>query len=254
MTLDSLAGRLYSGPVKAVSKQTGLHARFQSLGWRVFMTRAGLPSLARHRYRSVPLPLHEAPVLEDVFSQLSASDVFYDLGANLGSFSIPASHCGADVVAFEPHPSNISALEQTAISNGVAERIDVHDVAVGEETGEAELEVHSNTKAHRLQVEDEFETITVDVVRGDDYIQQQNLPTPSVIKIDIEGAEARALRGLEETIRSADCRLIYCEIHTGHVREYGDSPETVRKLLAAAGYTIETIHSRGQGEFVKATW
>lgn len=251
--MDTLTNWLYSGSIKTLSKEMGLHAKLQSLSWRVFFIRAGLSNLARHRYRSTPLPLHEAPILEDVFSQLSGSDVFYDLGANLGSFSIPASHCGANVVAFEPHPSNVSALEQAAVSNGVADRIDINDVAVGEQTGETELEVHSNTKEHRLHVEPDFETITIDVVRGDDYIQQRDLPTPSVIKIDIEGAEARALRGLEETIRVADCRLIYCEIHTEHTREYGDSPETVRELLTDAGFIIETIHTRGNVEFIKAT-
>jgi len=48
----------------------------------------------------------------------------------------------------------------------------------------------------------------VKLIRGDDFIRQNNLPLPQTIKIDVEGYEYRVLLGLEKTLRSEICQIV----------------------------------------------
>jgi hypothetical protein len=53
----------------------------------------------------------------------------------------------------------------------------------------------------------------VEVVRGDECVQTENLPPPRLVKIDVEGCEYAVLRGLQRTLAHPACELVCCEIH-----------------------------------------
>jgi len=55
---------------------------------------------------------------------------------------------------------------------------------------------------------DSQKTQQVKLVRGDDFIRQNNLPLPQAIKTDVEGYEYRVLLGLEKTLRSEICQIV----------------------------------------------
>lgn len=90
---------------------------------------------------------------------------------------------------------------------------------------------------------------------GDRLIENRTVPSPTVLKIDVEGAELDDLRGLDETLAGEDSRLLYIELH-GRIAEFGGSWEELREYLRERRFSIETITRRGGEEggqpFIKA--
>jgi len=210
--------------------------------------------------------MFEDDVLSSLLSDLEADDVFYDVGANVGVYScLVGDLIGADrVVAFEPHPGNLERLRNNLSLNGLEPT--VVNEALSDEEGEISLAVavesHTTCPGHNLieinkSVEqygsESAETITTDMVRGDDVIQTRNLPEPTVLKIDVEGAEYNVLNGLREVLSGSACRLVYCEVHRNHLETFGSSEKEVRELLESCGFALENLNDYGSKYHLKAT-
>jgi hypothetical protein len=88
-------------------------------------------------------------------------------------------------------------------------------------------------------------------VTGDSLVQKESVPEPTVMKIDVEGAEVRVLRGLEATLRNSECRLIFCEVHfpmkdgIRSPEDYGDDPYEVYDILRDHGFSITQLDPEG---------
>src|SRR5688572_10021896 len=96
-------------------------------------------------------------------------DVIYDIGANVGSYTILASVLVGDrgrVVAFEPVPENVRYLKEHVRVNGL-ENVSVIEKAVGERAGAARFLGHQDRLQGRM---DPRGTEVVDVVRLDDFV------------------------------------------------------------------------------------
>ena len=120
----------------------------------------------------------------------------YDVGAHVGTYSLlAASRVGPDghVFAFEPLPRNLGYLERHLALNGV-ENCTVMDVAVSSEAGHAAFDESVHPAMGHLGATG-GRVITVRTVVLDDLVARGAIRPPSVIKLDIEGAEYEALRG-----------------------------------------------------------
>lgn len=174
----------------------------------------------------------ERSVLRQFEDDVGADDIVWDIGANAGLYAVFATVQGADVIAFEPAPENATACRQNLQLNGAD--AEVIQVAVSDFCGTAKLSLRDQTKHTILDSEHAVETLEVPVKTGDKLAKERS--PPSVIKIDVEGAELSVLRGLSGVLRENPPRLIYCEIHPNQ----GD--EDVRYLLQEAGYAVSTVH------------
>jgi FkbM family methyltransferase len=142
------------------------------------------------------------PVMQAEIAELLAPGlVFYDIGANVGFFSLIAARCvGADgaVYAFEPLPANADALAHNVAINGF-ENVELVRAAVSRGPGRAELAVTaSSVQAHLADVDTGVPTVsttTVDVTSVDAAVRS-GLRPPDVVKIDVEGAELAVLEGM----------------------------------------------------------
>jgi FkbM family methyltransferase len=127
-------------------------------------------------------------------------DVVFDVGANVGFYSLLAATCvGPDgrVFAFEPLPANLVYLRQHLALNEV-HNVEVVPAAVGRVSGRASFSVASSRSMGSL---DGAGPLEVDVVGLDDLAQSGALPAPKLIKMDIEGGEVDALAGAEQALR-----------------------------------------------------
>lgn len=199
--------------------------------------------------------IRERPILDHLVSELRHDDVFYDVGANLGLYScLVADVVTRPVIAFEPHPSNADRLEENADLNGAD--ISVFRSALADSTGEADLTITLDkvgSAGHTLVSDwnSDLDSITIPKVRGDEFIAQEDLPRPTVLKIDVEGAEQAVLDGLETTLSRPDCRLVYCETHADRLEKQGSSVADVRATLESHGFSITEYPVRdGQGELM----
>lgn len=195
--------------------------------------------------------IDERPILEDITSNVRRNDVFYDVGANIGLYScLIAGITDNPVIGFEPHPDNAERLKKNADLNGAD--IVLFRVALANSVGKAELTITLNkvgSAGHSLVTDDELDTITVSKVRGDDLIADEELPHPTVLKIDVEGAEYQVLKGLESTLSRSECRMVYCETHADRLQRQGISVSDVRDELASHGFAVtEYTVRQGKGE------
>lgn len=164
--------------------------------------------------------------------------VFYDIGANAGLMSIEAAVALGDSItvhAFEPLPTLARAIRVSAALNG-RRNIQVHEIALGDRRGEATLYVPSHS-IHTSMVPREQRSTPLrchaDTI--DNLVAGSQLPPPSVIKIDVEGAELRVFQGARETIKRY-APVIYFECDD-NARRFGYSPRELCTLLRdLAGY------------------
>ncbi|SNZ06774.1 methyltransferase, FkbM family [Natronoarchaeum philippinense] len=193
----------------------------------------------------------EEPIISDMISQLSSDDTFYDIGANVGTHSCFAGQVAGNVVAFEPHPETARRLEDNLDRNGVSAT--TYQLALSDHRGTSQLVLPEETSSDIgsgefsiLETEAEVTSWTVDVIPGDSLIDRDDLPSPDVVKIDVEGAELQVIEGLSTAL--ADARVVYCEVHPQHIDE-----EDVFDALRSLGFTVERLGTREGGHsFVRA--
>lgn len=184
------------------------------------------------------------PVVQDVFAQhVRAGGVVWDIGANIGFFSLIAARLvgdGGEVVAFEPLPRNLAALARNVALNSFHNVRSV-GVALSDEPGRAELQVLSSQTWAKLDTTgdtafqeqlDALASVEVEVSTID--LQLAGRRAPDLVKMDIEGAEVAALRGARELL-SKHRPTVICEVH--------GTNEGVCDLLEPHGYRLSSIET-----------
>lgn len=199
----------------------------------------------------------ERAVVADLLQTLNRDDVFYDVGANVGIYACFAGQAldTGSVIAFEPHPANVDRLQENAALNDV--NVIVQSLALSNEVDTSELAVvgaedEAGAGTHSLSTGYQRDTIEIKTTKGDRLIKDEEIPPPSVVKIDVEGAEQRVIEGLSSALKSERCHTVYCEVHPDRISEFGGSIEEVEELLECAGYSIDVIEDRSPEYFVKA--
>lgn len=220
---------------------------------------AGGVSALFHRSAHLPNDLPERTVVEDLLENLRPDDVFYDLGANrgiytcLGGKALPRGR----IVAFEPDPHVASDLRANVTLNELQSVVDVYQVAVADESDRAEFVISPNSTDSSLAVSEtcnEETRIEVDTAALDSFREQNELRVPDVLKIDVEGAERLALRGMSSLLEGSTPRLIYCEVHTDATEGPNDKADSVESTLRANGFEITTLFERTNQQYLlKAT-
>lgn len=188
----------------------------------------------------------EEAILWDFLTQLEPTDVVWDVGANIGCYSIFAGCTQPDctIVAIEPQPKYAERIRANAQLNDIS--VKVVQAALSDTHGEVKICREDTRPTFSLLdgIQDPLDAVRVPVVPGDHLIATEEVPAPTVLKIDIEGVEMQCLRGLERTLRSSGCRLLLVEIHPHRLPE-GVGPECIRRFLEACGFLSFRTHRRG---------
>jgi FkbM family methyltransferase len=192
------------------------------------------------------LGCYEPPVQTALAAHLQPGDTFYDIGANLGFFSVLAARLVGDqgrVYAFEPVPDNARLIEHNARRNNF-EQITVYEKAVSNVTGAGELRQAHHVGGSALSTvappPDLKGLIPVALVTIDELVAGGACAPPSLVKIDVEGAELAVLQGMEQTIRQHR-PLILCEIDDGDAVAYATKMTACTAFLQACGYEIRPL-------------
>jgi FkbM family methyltransferase len=188
----------------------------------------------------------ERQVEDTLLDLLHPGDVVYDIGANVGWYALLAARrTGPEgrVIAFEPGLENATLVRRNATSNGA--NIMVVPAAVSDRDGWA-MFLNKGSLQSRLDKNDDDAQakrragrrhnvkgrIPVPVVALDSWIEQTGAPLPSLVKIDVEGAEIGVLRGMSGLVGSFKPTLIV-ELHS--------TRDSVLDLLDGFGYRHEPI-------------
>jgi len=195
--------------------------------------------------------LHELRFAKNMLSAVSPGDIVWDIGANVGLYSVLFSQvCGESghVYAFEPNPVCRAKLEANLATNRV-KNVTVLSHALGGEDGTVQFvadPVEPNTVGHiGRQGETSEHQFQVECRKPDTLVKEKIAPSPCLLKIDVEGFEYEVITSTEKLFQEPNCRKIFCEIHSRILadRSLPYAPRAIRKHLIKQGFTVEWVDS-----------
>lgn len=170
-----------------------------------------------------------------VLHALRPCDLFVDVGANVGSYTVLAAGvCGASVVAVEPVPSTFSQLLDNIRLNNLESLVTAENIGLAASSGRLRFSDRLGTMNHVL-ARGEQDTGGIDVpVRTLDGVLKDRRPT--FVKIDVEGYEAEVLEGARGTLQSDTLRAVVMELNGSGAR-YGVDEVRLHTDMLDRGFT-----------------
>lgn len=171
---------------------------------------------------------------------LKPNDVVFDIGANIGYFTLLMARLCDTVYAFEPETRNFEFLEKNIKLNNLDNVIPTQSAVAASSGSKLLFRCDTDNGMHRLY-ESKFcndpAPLAVRTVGLDDEFRGYRV---EFIKMDIEGAEMGALKGMRYLL--ANCKpIILMEFHPPSIREYGADPEEEYHFLKTLGYDIRLM-------------
>lgn len=178
--------------------------------------------------------LHEFEEMAFLLHFLREEDVFFDVGANVGSYTILASKViGANSCSFEPSPSTFKHLENNIFLNRIQAKAFVFNQGVGASKGEIKFSTNQDTINH-IVLDGSEESITIKIDTLNNHILKHRI-MPKLIKIDVEGFETEVIKGADELIASKDLHAVIMELN-GSGGRYGFDEDTIHQKMIDSGF------------------
>jgi len=177
--------------------------------------------------------LHEFNDMGFLLHFLRRDDLFVDIGANIGSYTVlAAGHVGASVVSVEPVPKTFEHLRNNISINQVANKVVAYNLALGNEKGQISFTSTLDTMNH-VATASEANTIEVPVDTLDAIMEKEKEPV--LLKIDVEGFETNVLKGASQTLSRKNLKAIIIELN-GSGAKYGYDERLLHEKLLENNY------------------
>lgn len=173
---------------------------------------------------------------------LPAGAVFFDIGANIGLYTVPAAlHVGriGRVVAFEAHPVIAGFLRDNVARNRVT-NVAMENMAVGEANGQTRIAFNDRNPGETHIAAGEEEGELVPIVSLDSYCARHDIRRVDYMKLDVEGYEAAVLRGARDIVAASPNILLQTEYEPAHLSRYG-AVDALARLLTEWGFKPYSI-------------
>jgi len=212
------------------------------------------PKNAIEYYRSVTFFTKEEGTIAWLKNHLQENDVLYDIGANIGLYSLYAAKLGRQVktYAFEPHKFTfVNLMENISINDLVG---DIHPISIplsdvsdistmnyaymdsGSSMSQLGHKMHPENGPFVPKLEETVYSVTLD-----ELIWKKAIPAPNHIKIDVDGNEIKILRGMSKLLSSqSKPRSLQVEINPGQKSD-------VTLFLSGFGYRLDHSHYTADG-------
>ncbi len=202
---------------------------------------------------------HERATIAQLHQIIQPGMVVLDIGAHIGYYArLLAQLVGENgkILAFEPHPRTFAVLSQNIRRYP---SVQAHQLAISDQGGMAELydyllmsasgSLHFDENLRELQQSQiseydiaprvnqvETRTFTVETVALDDFLPQHDITTVDFIKMDIEGAELMALRGLKQIIHQSPRLRLIMEYNPQALKAFEHAPEAALQEVMSLGF------------------
>jgi FkbM family methyltransferase len=146
---------------------------------------------------------------------LKPGAVAVDVGASIGTWAMSAARAGARVLACEPDPANIRVMRENLHRNGLADRIEIHQLGLGAQVGEGVLVRHRHRYMNRVtdvaaspeeggeSSGERFPVLTVD-----ELVHREGLSHIDILKINTAGGERDVAEGCRQLLRRRQVGMI----------------------------------------------
>lgn len=178
-------------------------------------------------------------------NEIKRDDIVLDIGANIGYYTlIFAKLVGENgkVFAFEPDPTNFAILKKNVKINGYKNVVLINK-AVSDKAGKLKLFLsEDNMGDHRTyDSKDDREFVEIESVKLDDYFDKTS-DKINFIKMDIQGAEYAAVKGMSGLVNNTKDLTIVTEFWPIGLKRFGVEPREYYKLLIKYGFKIYELN------------
>jgi FkbM family methyltransferase len=173
-----------------------------------------------------------------VESVVKPGDVVVDLGACIGYYTLLFSKLvgpSGRVYALEPAPESCAILRRNVAANGLT-NITIVNAAAGEASRAGQLHLSENRMDYHTESREGGTSVPIDVIALDDYLPE-NL-TIDFVKMDIQGAEPVALRGMERVLGRSPNVQVLTEYWPDGIRRAGGDPDAFLQHLRSLGFAF----------------
>jgi len=166
---------------------------------------------------------------------LREGEVFADVGANIGVYTVLAGSCaGAHCVAFEPAARAFRYLADNVALNRLENKVELHPCAVGATAGRSAMTSSMGENNHMLSAGEAAETTQVEVVTLDGFFYGRAAPT--LLKLDVEGFETAVMDGAHALLSNRPPLAVLLEL-AGVGPRYGYDEDKLHQRMLDYGYT-----------------
>jgi FkbM family methyltransferase len=202
------------------------------------------------QWRSLSADYEKLPI-ESLLAGLKSTDFFWDIGSHAGIYSLLAASRVEKVLAWEPSPETFRSLQKHILWNGLSGKCEAFNEAVGDREGDRvrfQIDARNPMSPTNLLYDEtnppSGESVFIPMGTIDGWSEKLKR-APSVIKMDIEGNEIRALLGATKTLRG-DYGVrprILLSLHPAAFYRQGYSQDDLKGILTNARYRAEALDS-----------
>ena len=180
--------------------------------------------------------LHDFEEMAFVLHALRPGDLFLDVGANVGSYTVLAAGVAhARTISCEPSPATFRHLLDNIRANDLAARADARNVALGSARGHLKFTTGLDTVNHILSDTENGDSIEVEVFPLDELLASEPAG-PRIIKIDVEGFETQVISGASATLKSPALLAVLMELN-GSGNRYGFDEAKLNNQILSSGFS-----------------
>lgn len=180
------------------------------------------------------LGLMEFETMAFILHYLRVDDLFCDIGANIGSFTILASGAiGARSISFEPVPTTFKQLiRNISINEGMGDLVSCYNMGISDEEGELNF-TNSNSAENHVCYSIEDSSVPCNVTTLDCSILKHH---PNVLKIDVEGFETKVIDGGNSLLKDDKLNVVIIEL-CGNGEKYNFDEQKLFKKIIEQGFS-----------------
>jgi FkbM family methyltransferase len=172
---------------------------------------------------------------------LRPNDLFIDIGANIGIYTVLASaEIGASSISIEPIPSTYKHLLDNIFINKIEDKVQALNIGLG---SEKKLIKFTNALGAVNHVATEEETNTIDI--SVETLDSVTTRVPALLKIDVEGFETEVLNGASNILANSDLKAIIIELN-GSGKRYGYDENKIHEKLLGLNFRPFTYNPQGK--------
>ena len=189
----------------------------------------------------------EVEVRHYIDNYVQEGDNFFDVGANIGVFSIYAAKRFSDIscYCFEPEYSNLNVLKDNIVANDIMSKVTIYSVAISNTVGLSKLNLqdltagaaaHTESKEPIDMTHEGYPVVWAEGIAtvSLDYISKELNVFPNVLKIDTDGNEDKVLEGAALLLRDSRLRSLVIEMP-----DENEKGQYCSRLLSEANFRLD---------------
>jgi FkbM family methyltransferase len=163
---------------------------------------------------------------------LDKDDLFIDVGANVGHYSLLAAGiCGCEVMAFEPVPLTFSKLNKNVQLNDLTSKIKTFNIGIGDEDSFLNFTTNKDVMNSVAQ-ENDRDVVRIEVRQLNTILKNRN---PVFLKIDVEGFEYFVLKGATDVLANVSLKFIIIELNYSTLK-FGHTNQEIFDFLISFNF------------------